>query len=240
MFFKKILKSILMPAKQSGRLRDNGAYCDCTQTVDTLLKHYKPKILFDIGAHNGDWSQIVLESLHEDITIALFEPQKIHFSEIVKLFNNKKNKYLFNLALGNSSCTSHIKGGGASASLLDASDLQNSTFPGSFDVDKLEEVEVLTLDEVIAKNHLVSPDVIKIDVQGFELDVFKGAVKTLPGVKYIVAELSFIHLYKNQPSLTELLQFLEKNNFVIVDFGYQWRNEKNELIQVDAIFKNSN
>ena len=90
----RLFKNSLTP---SGKLRDNGNYCDCIQTVDILLKHYKPTVLFDIGAHNGDWSQIVLESIDNDIYIALFEPQKIHFEQIEKLFIGKKNKHLFKI-----------------------------------------------------------------------------------------------------------------------------------------------
>ena len=236
MVIKKMLRYFIKPFRKK-RLRDNPNYCDCTNTIDTLLKHHKPTVLYDIGAHNGDWSQIILESIPNDIYIALFEPQKIHFNKLEELFGEKNNKHLFNVALGSSSESGIMKGGGASASLLDANDAQHAIFPNSFNTNAIEETPIFTLDEIIEKHQLRFPDVIKIDVQGFELDVFKGAGNALKNTKYIIAELSFISLYQNQPQLTELLQFLEYSNFKIVDFGHQWRNNKNEIIQVDAIFK---
>jgi FkbM family methyltransferase len=219
-------------------LRDTPGHRDCSQTIDTLLKHYRPTVLFDIGAHNGSWSQILLETLQNDIQIVMFEPQKNYFETLKKIFTTQNNKFLFNLALGSSYGKSHILGGGASASLLNASSLQNEIFPGSFNESVSESVEVFTLDEVVETNKLQQPDVIKIDVQGFELDVFKGGQKTLKNTKYLIVELSFVSLYKDQPSLNDILQFLEKHNFAIVDFGFQWRNNKNEIIQIDAILKN--
>ncbi len=223
--------------KRPLKLRDNPSYSDCTKTIDILLKHHTPSVLFDIGAHNGDWSQIILESIPNDIYIGLFEPQKKHFNKLEELFKGVPNKYLFNIALGSISGKGIIKGGGASASLLNANNMQHTIFPNSFDTAETEDTPILTLDEVIETHKLKLPDVIKIDVQGFELDVFKGAINTLKNVEYIIAELSFISLYENQPSLPELLQFLETNNFRIIDFGHQWRNNKREIIQVDAIFK---
>ncbi|HXP48357.1 MAG TPA: FkbM family methyltransferase [Bacteroidia bacterium] len=220
-------------------LRDTRGYKDCTQTIDTLLKHYRPTVLFDIGAHNGSWSQILLETLQNDIPIVMFEPQKSHFENLQKLFGNKTNKFLFNVALGSALGKSQIQGGGASASLLNASNLQNEIFPGSFNESITETVDVFTLDEIIEMHKLILPDVIKIDVQGFELDVFKGGQKTLKQAKYLIVELSFISLYTGQPSLNDILLFLEKNNFVIVDFGFQWRNNKDEIVQIDAILKNT-
>jgi FkbM family methyltransferase len=221
------------------RLRDNGSYSDCTQTIDVLLRHHAPSVLFDIGAHNGDWSRIVIESLGYDIYIAMFEPQKKHFKNLESIFAGQKNKFLYNVALGTIAGQGVIKGGGASASLLHASDLQNSTFPGSFNEQDTEDVQVHSLDEMIESNKLQYPDVIKIDVQGFELDVFKGALKTLTQAKYLIVELSFVSLYKGQPRNTELMEFLEVNNFRLVDFGYQWRNKEKEIIQTDALFKRS-
>jgi FkbM family methyltransferase len=233
---KHLLRKLIKPTA-TNRLRDNPNYCDCTNTVDTLLKHHKPSVLYDIGAHNGDWSQIILESIPNDIYIALFEPQKKHFRQLETLFKGKPGKHLFNTALGNSTGQGVIRGGGASASLLDANELQHTIFPNSFNTVETEEISIFTLDELIQMHALQLPDVIKIDVQGFELDVFKGATHALASAKYVIAELSFIDLYQKQPKLSELLQFLEMHNFRIIDFGHQWKNKQKEIIQVDAIFK---
>jgi FkbM family methyltransferase len=233
---KKLLKLFIKPAPPN-RLRDKPGYRDCSNTIDVLLKHHRPGVFYDIGAHNGDWSRILLETLEQDLYIALFEPQVKHFNKLKEFFADKNNKILFNAALGSKAAKGKILGGGASASLLNANELQNTIFPGSFNEQSVEETEILVLDELVAQKKLELPDVVKIDVQGFELDVFRGAETVLRNTRYLIVELSFIPLYQGQPALSTLLAFLEERKFRIVDFGHQWKNKQGELIQVDAIFK---
>ena len=64
---------------------------------------------------------------------------------------------------------------------------------------KIEEIETVSLDFFIKKQNLKFIDFIKIDIQGAELDVFRGGVECLKKVLTIITEVEFVELYKNQP-----------------------------------------
>ena len=76
----------------------------------------------------------------------------------------------------------------------------------------------------------------KIDVQGYELEVLKGAKKLLKKIDYIIAEVSYQKIYTNQISHKKLIHFLNKNNFFQVK-KTNVTNYKKKLFQSDILFK---
>lgn len=69
-----------------------------------------------------------------------------------------------------------------------------------------------------AREYKLSPDFIKIDIQGAELDVFKGGEMTLQNVVGIVSEVEFIPLYLNQPLFGDVSSFLVQQKFMFHKF----------------------
>ena len=100
----------------------------------------------------------------------------------------------------------------------------------ALEVVKLEKVSSLktrSLDSFTLENELSNIDFIKIDIQGAELDVFKGGVSTLENVVAIVSEVEFISLYENQPLFGDVCQFLAEKQFMFHHFlGYAGRTLK--------------
>ena len=72
-------------------------------------------------------------------------------------------------------------------------------------------IETISLDHFLDINNIKSLDFIKIDVQGAELDIFKGGKKRLKDILKIVSEVEFIPIYKNQPLFGDVCNFL--NNY---------------------------
>ena len=80
----------------------------------------------------------------------------------------------------------------------------------------------------------------KIDVQGYELEVLKGSEKLLENFDYLYIECSFIELYKGQPLYTEIIKWLKSKNFSYVKkFNSLFDRNKN-IIQADFFFKRLN
>ena len=83
---------------------------------------------------------------------------------------------------------------------------------------EVSEIETVTLDYFIKKKNIGEVDFIKIDVQGAELDVFKGATNTLENVLKIVTEVEFIPHYIDQPLFGDICNYLEKYNLMFNKF----------------------
>ena len=79
-------------------------------------------------------------------------------------------------------------------------------------------VDTITLDNFVAANNIGPIDFIKIDVQGAELDIFKGGKKTLEDVLEIVCEVEFVPLYDNQPLFGDVCKFLSDYDLMFSKF----------------------
>lgn len=219
--------------------KDVFKYSDCLSTIQIVNKYHKSIRLCDIGANKGQWS-FVMSQLNQQLTeVALFEPQVKFVQQLHALELPGVKKHVYQCALGDSEQKMTVSGGTASASLLDVSDNQHLFFPGSVN-QECEMVDVKLLDEMYGINGLEYPDLIKIDVQGYELNVLRGGLNVLAHARYLVIELSFRQFYKGQPPLWELWRFLDEQHYVMVDQGYELRSPRipHELLQIDAIFMN--
>ena len=98
-----------------------------------------------------------------------------------------------------------------------------------------------TLDGILAEAAMPQPDFLKLDVQGYELEVMKGASQALQRASVILMEVSLIELYEDNPLLEDVLKFMLKNNFVAFDIcGLMRRTEDDVLAQIDMIFVSTN
>ena len=91
----------------------------------------------------------------------------------------------------------------------------------NFDVAKLKqkiEVDTISLDYFVKEHEIGELDFIKIDIQGAELDVFRGGVIALKDVLAIVCEVEFIPHYLNQPLFGDVCSFLSEHNYMFHKF----------------------
>tara|TARA_B100000945_G_C20343230_1_gene578482 strand:+ start:295 stop:936 length:642 start_codon:yes stop_codon:yes gene_type:complete len=79
-------------------------------------------------------------------------------------------------------------------------------------------VNIKKLDTVIKDSKTKGFYGIKIDVEGYELEVLKGAKKTLTKTKFVIVEARHNHItFKNQYKLSDLMKLMEKNRFVLTN-----------------------
>ncbi|WP_259679000.1 FkbM family methyltransferase [Microcystis ichthyoblabe FBCC-A1114] len=217
-------------------------YIDCFETIDILLKFIQPKCLCDIGANAGNWTYVLSQMSPTLEHVVFFEPQSQYQEKLQSLSLPGVSKVIYHCGLGEREDKLLIKGGTSSASFLDP-EKQNKYFPNSISQNQQdqEEVEIRILDAIYASDDLPIPDVIKLDVQGFELEVLKGSINLLKKSKYLVIELSFRQFYRDQPYLWEIIKLLEENKYIMVGKGFEWRyhDNRSEILQMDAIFKNT-
>ena len=201
---------------------------------------YKINTVFDVGANTGQYALWLRESGYKGRIIS-FEPLSKAYNHLV--INSKKDPNWIiapRMALGNEKGEKFINIADSSrcSSILKVSDLHikenpESTYIGS------EKIHINRLDN-IAETFLKTDSNIflKIDVQGFELQVIEGASKILPKIKGIQIELSLLPFYEGETLFYDMLSYIINLGFELYDiFPPFFRDKQNgRLLQFDGIF----
>ncbi|HUE34732.1 MAG TPA: FkbM family methyltransferase [Mycobacterium sp.] len=92
------------------------------------------------------------------------------------------------------------------------------------------------LDDVVAELPAREFDLLKIDVQGAEIDVLRGGLRTLAGIEAIIVELSLLEYNKGAPLIGEVMRWLGEQGFALFDVFPLARVPAGALLQVDGMF----
>ena len=148
-------------------------------------------IVFDVGANEGQYAREFLFQ-NPAMVIHSFEPSNTAFGALEKSSSSYPNWFVHNFGMGNSSSTMKLyfdSPGSASASLV-----QKENVNGSFQEYDFELVEIQTLNEFISANNGLIPDVLKIDIEGFELSCLEGCLDFLHLIKVVQFEFGQINI----------------------------------------------
>jgi FkbM family methyltransferase len=178
-----------------------------------LLTRLRVDCVLDVGAHHGMYGR-ELRALGYTGKIVSFEPVAANVEELRKHLD--AHWTVLQQGVGNESGekTIHLTKGSQQHSFLEPSDYATQIAPGVFSEVSSEKVEIVRLDDVLGQ--LVEPGArvfVKIDAQGFDLDVLRGAEKSLEQVVGIQIELAFRQTYDGQPDYLELLAWLRDHGF---------------------------
>ena len=130
----------------------------------------------------------------------------------------------------------HLSAREDSSSLLPVGERQVSTFPGTDEVGTTR-AEVRTLDSVFVDRELEQPALLKIDVQGFELSVLRGAEQTLSSFDQILVEASFAELYEGQALFPDVSHHLEEHGFRLVSGSISTSDPSGRWLQGDFLYE---
>ena len=95
-----------------------------------------------------------------------------------------------------------------------------------------------TIDDIV-QNHFdgESPDFLKLDVQGYELEVLKGAEKSLHSINAILAEVNLIDIHDGAPLLAEMIAWFSQHGWVAYDICALTRRPLDQALwQADILF----
>lgn len=102
------------------------------------------------------------------------------------------------------------------------------------------EVAAVTLDQVRRERELAPPILLKIDVQGAELEVLAGATETLRDTEYVVLETSLFEFFPGAPLVAEIVDYMRRHGFVIYDvLALQYRPLDGAMSMLDLAFVKS-
>jgi FkbM family methyltransferase len=207
--------------------------------IVTNLQRIAPNLnyIIDVGANSGQFTKVASHH-YPDAKMDVFEPLPNLYPKIQKLFEGKKNITTHNLALGNEFGTIKFNKNsfGHISSILDISS-ENIHYPkGENSLDQID-VEIKTLDSLSLFEHARKGNsLLKLDVQGYELEVLKGGEETLKNLDYILIEANLEQLYNNQPTFTEVNTYLNNKGFELagmLDFNLGF---KNKYIEIDLLY----
>ena len=189
------------------------------------------KTLIDVGSNKGQFS-LMTRKFFPNIMIHSFEPQ-IEILNLQKKLLGTNNINYYNFALGSEKkeLELYITKSKDSSSVLRPILSNNNNYI----INEKKKISVKKLDELLDFESIEKPSIIKLDVQGYELEVLKGSENTLDYIDYVIAEISSTEIYENQTQADELIKFLESKSFEIKDRCNLSRVE-GKLFQEDVLF----
>lgn len=203
---------------------------------EKLLATLEIKTVVDIGANVGQFS-LLCAAVYPQATIFAFEPLSEPARKCGELFRNRDRFTLSTCAIGSTEgeATMHVSRRDDSSSLLPISDTLTEVFPGTDEVGTVR-VAMAPLRVYVEPTALAFPALLKIDVQGGELEVLRGCEDLLDRFSYVYVELSFVELYTGQPLCQEIIRFLDHHRFVVVGVNNVSYDQAGRPLQADFLF----
>jgi FkbM family methyltransferase len=224
----KSLLNRLIPEKLKTAIRDKAG----VPSQESSLKRIKslgfdPKYCLDIGAYEGTWTSD-FKQIFPGSAVLMLEGQNEKEPFLQKTKENYK-QVDYRIALLGAAETTVIfnKYETASSVLAEHHDTPSTK----------ESRQLVTLDSLVAGTDFSKPDFIKIDTQGYELEILKGGEKTLAAATFVLLEVSFLDIYKNCPLVEDVLSFMKQRGFVVYDIcTIMKRPLDGTLFQSDFLF----
>jgi len=199
-----------------------------------LIRPLHPSVIFDIGAHEGTWT-LLAKAIYPDAEVHAFEPLEAHRRRFVAATHSLPGISLHPVALGSMSGTQTMQ-------VLPQSD-SSSLLSMTAECGRLYgltagtpvPVPVRTLDALMLEKTVTAPHLVKLDVQGYEMEVLRGGEQALKSAVAVISEVSFIELYKGQCLFNDLIGFLAARGFRLLALGERTHVGK-RLVQADALF----
>ena len=190
--------------------------------------NFSPQHIFDVGAYSGEFAKLC-RGLWPSAKLTCFEVLPHRVEELRRWSAQDGNAAVIACLLG-----------AESRAEVPFHEMETASSVFEEHVTQAAPVRVYrmqTIDEIVKSKGFAAPDLLKLDVQGYELEVLKGAQNTLTLVSAVLVEVNLIDIHKGAPLLDELLLFLRDRGFVTYDIcGLARRPLDKALWQADFIF----
>ena len=203
-----------------------------------LLESYEIDNVLDVGANTGQFALQMRKDIKYSGKIVSFEPVSSAFKILKINANGDSNWEIIHCALGDAEIQKEIFISGTNSTASSFLNMLPSFFAEEVEFIDSEITKIKTLDSIF--DTICNKDdniYLKIDTQGFEEKVIRGAESSLAYIDTIQLELSLIPLYKNELIIHEMCSLLKKRGYTLVSVepGFLDHNT-GQLLQVDGIF----
>lgn len=207
-------------------------------------------VIVDVGAHKGETVNLFLKNFNPKKIIS-FEASKINFQYLTDKIQILKKKYpntdliVENKALGEKNELKEFKQMKESSSStfakinLDSSYLKKKKFflgiKKNKDLFDTKKIQIMTLSDYFKVNDLRSIDLLKIDTEGFEFEILKGADNEIKNCNLILFEHHYDNMIKKTYTFTDINNFLVSKNFKL-----EFKSKMPFRKTFEYIYKNQN
>jgi FkbM family methyltransferase len=193
----------------------------------------QPRCILDVGANQGDWATLAAK-IFPAASLILVEPQQEMAAPLAR-FCSSHHAARFHLA-------------GAAAIAGEAvltvwEDLQGSSYlpaqdPSAIRAGRQRKTPMVTIDSILLDGEV--PDIVKLDIQGYEIEALRGASRLFGPTEVFVLEACLFEFSPGMPSIFELIEFMHARDYVLYDIcGFLRRPLDGALGAIDLAFVKS-
>lgn len=195
--------------------------------------------VFDVGAHFGEYGRFLRGIGFAGLIISV-EPVEASWEKLSRCAHGDGSWAVHHLALGAQEGEGdlNVTEGSDFASFLGPNDYSRAEFPGSSRVVGHETVPIQRLDRVFDQwtSGLASPRVyLKLDTQGYDLEVLKGAERCLDRIVALQSEVSVKPIYQGQPTLSDALGQFDRLGFEVGGLYPVTRDRVGRVVEFDCV-----
>jgi FkbM family methyltransferase len=179
--------------------------------------------VYDIGAHRGGWTESV-RHVFPDADFLLFEANPTHADDLART----GARYFIEMLSSEEKVVDFYATG-------EPGDSYYRELTPNYSEVSPRRMRTTTLDALVERNDLPPPDLIKVDVQGAELDVLTGGARVLPHAKLVLLECALDEYNAGAPAFGDYLEFMQSRDFTPFEFmDPKWLGSR--MMQVDVLF----
>jgi FkbM family methyltransferase len=203
-----------------------------------LLRDHQVSLVLDVGANTGQYTRALRRAGYRGRVVS-FEPVMSAYVRLARNARRSSKWTALRMALGdrNHDAPIHVSGDSRASSLLQMlpAHLRVARY---FETQGQERVPVRTLDSVLdGLSAEGDRTFLKIDAQGYELKVLKGARRALKRIQGLQLEMSLVPLYRGETLLPKMVALLNELGFSLMSLEYGFCDPRTgRMLQVDGIF----
>ena len=188
---------------------------------------YSPGKVLDIGAYEGVWTK-EFKQIFPNAQVLMLEGQTAREAKLQQVAKE----------LSHTSYKIELLGSEQKEVEFNVYDTASSVLKENNQTPAVTEKRTLALlDDVVKGTGFETPDFIKIDTQGYELEILKGGSATLNSAQFVLLEVSLLNIYVDCPLVNDTIAFMKDRGFVLYDICSLLRRPYDKALnQCDFLF----